>query len=464
MKTGLSGLFDRSFWRAALPLALPIALQNLLMTSFRLVDTLMVGRLGDVSLAAVGLAGYVSFLVELISFGMASGGAVFMAQYHGAGNRAGILRSFGAMLMVMAPLGLLFTLLVGLFPARVMGLFTNDARLIAEGARYLRFASLSYAPLSLSLMVAAVLRCTERVHIPLVTSGVCAALNALLGYALIFGAFGLPAMGVLGAGLALAVSSMLNLLLLLLLAKLKRTIVFSPLRQIFALRGFLKTFWPRAMPALLNEMLWGLSVVCINMVFGRLGVDNFAALTMQRTIGDIVFVFFIGICNACNILVGKSIGAGRVEEGKAYARRFLYFVPLLGAALGLVVFSLRGPLVSMFDLSHAASATARTLLLIYAVDVSIRNIPYVATAGIFRAGGETRFGMFVDIAVQYGIVLPIAALCGLVWKLPFALTYLCVFAAEDVTKLVLILPFYRSMRWIKPIRQDDFAAAVSEGT
>ena len=463
MKTGLSGLFDRSFWRAALPLALPIALQNLLMTSFRLVDTLMVGRLGDVSLAAVGLAGYVSFLVELISFGMASGGAVFMAQYHGAGNRAGILRSFGAMLMVMAPLGLLFTLLVGLFPARVMGLFTNDALLVAEGARYLRFASLSYAPLSLSLMVAAVLRCTERVHIPLVTSGVCAALNALLGYALIFGAFGLPAMGVLGAGLALAVSSMLNMLLLLLLAKLKRTIVFSPLRQIFALRGFLKPFWPRAMPALLNEMLWGLSVVCINMVFGRLGVDNFAALTTQRTIGDIVFVFFIGICNACNILVGKSIGAGRIEEGKAYARRFLYVVPLLGAALGLAVFLLRGPFVSMFDLSHAANETARTLLLIYALDVSIRNIPYVATAGIFRAGGETRFGMFIDLAVQYGIVLPIAALCGLVWKLPFALTYLCVLAAEDLTKIALILPYYRSMRWIKPIRQDDFAA-VSEGT
>jgi len=444
-------LFGRAFWRAALPLALPIALQNLLMTSFRLVDTLMIGRLGDVSIAAVGLAGYASFLVELISFGAASGGAVFLAQYHGAGNRDGILRAYGAMLLFIVPTGLLFTVGVGAFPGTVMRLFTDDAALISEGVRYLRFACISYVSLALNMAISTLLRCVEQVRIPMVTSGVCAALNAALNYVFIFGVFGLPAMGVAGAGLATAISSLLNPLLMILLSVPKRNILISPLRKVFAVRGFLREFWPRALPVLLNELAWSLSIVGINMVFGRMGTDNYAALTVERTIENIVFVFFIGICNACNILVGKSIGAGRVEEGKAYARRFLLFEPILGVTLGLLVALLRSPMVSLFDISDTAVHTARTLLLIFAVDVSIRNVPYLTVVGIFRAGGETRFGLINDALVQYLVVLPTVILCGLVWKLPFLTTYVLMLIVDDVCKLSITIPFYLSMRWIRPV-------------
>jgi putative MATE family efflux protein len=222
MRKQLAALFDRSFWRGVLPLALPIALQNLLMTSFRLIDTLMIGRLGDVSIAAVGLAGYASFLVELISFGMASGSAVFVAQYHGAENKEGILRTFGMMLLFMVPVGLLFTLGVGIFPQEVMRLFTEDAALISEGAKYLQFACISYFSLTLNMAFSTLLRCTEQVRIPMITSGICAALNAVLNYIFIFGAFGIPAMGVAGAGLATAISSLLNPLLMLILSAIKK--------------------------------------------------------------------------------------------------------------------------------------------------------------------------------------------------------------------------------------------------
>ncbi len=449
----IKDLFDRGFWAAALPLAVPIALQNLLMTSFRLVDTLMVGRLGDVSIAAVGLAGWASFFVELLAFGMSSGAAIFVAQYHGANNQPGIQRTYGMMLGFMVPLGAVFTVGVGLYPELVMRLFTEDPALIAEGVRYLHFACISYISLTVNSAISTMLRSTEQVKIPMVTSGIAAALNAVLNYVFIFGVFGLPAMGVAGAGLATAISSLVNPLLMLLLSAGRKTVIFSPLKDIFALKGFFKPFWSRALPVLLNELFWSISILIVNMVFGRMGTDNYAALTVQRTIEGLAFVFFIGICNACNILVGKSIGAGKTEQAKAYARRFMAMVPIMGAIVGLIIVMLRFPLIGLFDLSEAAKLTARSLLVIFAFDAVMRYIPFIEVVGIFRAGGDTRIGLITDVVCHYLFIVPAVALTGLVWKLPFLTTYIIMLAVDDVSKLIITIPYYRSLRWIKPIQQ-----------
>ncbi len=455
LKKRIADLFERAFWAAALPLIIPIALQNLLMTSFRLVDTLMVGRLGDVSIAAVGLAGWASFFVELLAFGMSSGGAVFVAQYHGANNRAGMLRTYGMLLLFMVPLGLVFTLGVGLFPAQVMQLFTDDPALIAEGVKYLQFACVSYFSLTLNLALSTMLRCTEQVKIPMITSGIAAGLNAVLNYIFIFGAFGLPAMGVAGAGLATAISSLINPILMLIISFVRKTIVVSPLKEVFAIKGFFKPFWGRALPVLLNEFFWSISILVVNMVFGRMGTDNYAALTVERTIEGLVFVFFVGICNACNILVGKSIGGGDIERGKTYSRRFMALTPIIGIFAGILIIALRYPLISLFDLSETAKHTARTLLVIFAIDAVVRYIPYVEVVGIFRAGGDTRMGLITDVVCHYLFIMPSVILGGLVWKLPFITTYIIMLVVDDISKLLITIPYYRTMRWIKPIAQTE---------
>ncbi len=454
-KKRIADLFDRSFWSVALPLIIPIALQNLLMTSFRLVDTLMVGRLGDVSIAAVGLAGWASFFVELLAFGMSSGAAVFVAQYHGADNKEGILRTYGMMLLFMVPLGLIFTLGVGLYPKFVMGLFTDDSVLIAEGARYLQFACISYLSLTINLAISTMLRCTEQVKIPMITSGIAAGLNAVLNYIFIFGIFGLPAMGVAGAGLATAISSLINPILMLIISYTKKTVVIAPFKQVFAVKGFFKPFWSRALPVLLNEFFWSISILIVNMVFGRMGTDNYAALTVERTIEGLVFVFFVGLCNACNILVGKAIGAGNHEQGILYSRRFMVLTPIIGILAGLLIVALRYPLIGLFDLSEAAKHTARTLLVIFAIDAAVRYIPYVEVVGIFRAGGDTRMGLIVDFVCHYAFITPAVILAGLVWKLPFITTYIIMLAVDDISKLLITIPYYRTMRWIKPIAQAE---------
>ena len=148
------------------------------------------------------------------------------------------------------------------------------------------------------------LRSTERVRLPMISSGICAVANAVLNYLFIFGCPGLEPMGVAGAGLATAITSLMNPLIIYVVSLIQRNILIAPARQLFALRGFLGTYWKRVLPVLCNEMFWSLSIVALNMVFGRMGSDNYAALTVVRTIENVVFVFFVGICSACNILVG----------------------------------------------------------------------------------------------------------------------------------------------------------------
>ena len=445
------GVFERSFWRLLLPLALPIALQNLLTTSFRLVDTLMIGPLGDVSIAAVGLAGQASFLVELVLFGMVSGSAVFTAQYHGAGNLDGIRRTLGATLLFGVPFGLLATLVCFFFPTQVMALLTDDAALIAEGTRYLTYACWSYLPLSVYQALCTTLRSTEQVRLPVMGSAVCAVANGVLNYVFIFGVGPIAPMGVAGAGLATAITAALNPLLIVLVSLRERNILIAPWKKLLDLRGFLGLYWRRVLPVLCNELLWSLSIVLLNMILGRMGTENYAALTVVRTVENVVYVFFVGVCSACNVLIGKRIGEGDEAAARLYARRFLVLIPLLGAAFGLLVAALRVPVLSLFDMSDAARAMAMGMMLVYAVDVGIRNVPYLCVVGIFRAGGDTRYGLIGDVVVNYGLVLPAVLLCSSIPGFSFLLTYIIMLAVDDVGKLAFYLPRIFSMKWIRPV-------------
>ena len=444
-------LFTKAFFREMLPLAIPIALQNLLMASFRLVDMLMLGSLSGDALAAVDLASQISFFVDLISFGVSSGCAVFLAQYHGAKNIDGIRRVMGVALVTLVPVGVLATVLSILFPRSIMQVLTNDESLRAIGVSYLSVAAFSYIAIVLNSILSTVLRSTERVHLPLIASGTAAALNALLNYALIFGHFGFPALGARGAGVATAISAAVGPLILLTVSIVKRNVLIAPLKKIFDIKRFFVPFWKRSLPAFLNETLWSLSIVVVNIIFGHMGKENYAGLSMVRTVENLVFVFFIGVCHSCNILVGKHIGAEDEPGARRIARSFLILTPLLGRVLGAIVLVLRGPVVDLFEIENSSKAVARALLLMYAFEIGFRNIPYIEVVGIFRAGGDTRIGFFGDLTVQYLVVIPIAAILGLAVKLPFVTTFVIMQICDDIAKNLIYFIHYRKGNWIKPV-------------
>ena len=272
-----------------------------------------------------------------------------------------------------------------------------------------------------------------------------------MNYILIFGHFGFPALGARGAGIATAISASFGPLIVIAVSLIRRNVLIAPIRSVFRLKGFFLPFWKRSLPAFLNETLWSLSVVVINTIFGHMGAENYAGLSTVRTIENLVFVFFVGVCHACNILVGKHIGAGDEPGAKWIANAFLVLTPIMGLALGAVVLVLRGPVVDLFRISETSKSVARALLLMYAFEIGFRNMPYIAVVGIFRAGGDTRIGFFGDLAVQYLIVIPVAALLGLVLKCSFVTTFVVMQLCDDVAKNLIYFIYYRKGRWIRPV-------------
>ena len=450
----VKSLKDRAFWAALLPLAIPIALQNLLTNSFQLVDTLMIGKLGDTAIGAVGAAGRVSFFAGIVIFGVCSGGAVFIAQYWGAKDIAGVRRAYGLITLITTAFAALLSLLCFIFPTQVLSILTNDADKIADGAEYLRIACFSYIGIALSQCFGTALRCTEKVKLPMYVSFASVVLNALLNYTFIFGKFGAPELGIVGAGVATTVSALLNPILLLLFSIRSGNVLTSKPRDMFDFSGgFVGRFIRRAYPVVLNELFWVTGMTIYDMVYGRMQPTDYTALTVFRTIESLSFVLFMGVCNSCNVVVGMAVGEGDYHRAKLDAARYLLLVPAIGTVMGVIMILVRAPILSLFDISAEAAYKASVLLLIYACEMSLRNIPYMSICGIFRAAGDTKSGLYFEMGDYYLFAIPLTIVLGLVVKLDFLWVYLIMLLAEDVPKSILCMWRFLTFKWIKPVTE-----------
>lgn len=443
---------DRSFWRSTLLLALPIALQNLLSSSLSIIDNVMIGQLGDIAVGAVGEAAQVAFLINIFLFGVTAGGAVFAAQYWGRKDTAGIHRTYGLVMLCCIGLSTVAAVLVSSFPHVVLGLYTNSKPIIELGSQYLRVAAFSYIGIAINLGFCTILRSVEQVRLPVIANLISVAVNIVFNAVLIFGLLGFPKLGVVGAAIATVIASFVNPIVVFTVSFFKRYVLRCPLRELFRFpTGFVRQFFKIALPVFVNEALWALGVAGTNMVFGRMGESNIAALTIARTVENIAFVLIIGLCNACGVMIGKSIGEGENERAKTYAKRFTLLVPAVCVGVGLLIVLLRSPILSLFALSAEAVDTAMALLLMYGLECPLRNLPYISIVGIFRPGGDTRTGMLYDMPCLWCIALPLTIVLGLIVKLPFLTVYLLMLLSEDIPKSILCVRHTLSGRWVKSV-------------
>ena len=447
-------LNDRDFWRVTLSLAIPIALQNMLVASFSLVDTLMVSQLGTVALSSVGMAGQWSWLLNMILFGISSGAAVFISQYWGDKNKDGIHRTLGIAVISSIAVSVLFLAVGLLLPQKVIYIFNKDAEIISSGALYLRYACFSYPAIALNGVLSTVLRSTEHVKMPLVVSGVSTFVNAILNYILIFPA----GLGVKGAAIATVVSSWFGVILLILISVIQKNIIIAPPRAIFSItKKRIFEFYKKAAPVILNESMWGLGTVCYNIIFSNLGYEEFAAVTIVKTFEQIAFCFFVGVCNACCVMLGKSIGSGKISRGVKDANRFNVIMPILSVVIGALIIIFRAPLVSLFNIGQQVSGhtlqLAEWIMVIYAAWVTVRNVPYLMVVGIFRAGGDTMTGMRIELLVLWAFAIPITFISAYLLKLPFLAVYAIMYICEDLPKGFLFFRHYASCKWIMPVTE-----------
>ncbi len=448
-------LTDKRFWKSTLILAIPSALQNLLSNSASLVDILMIGKLGDDTISAVGMASQIAFLNNLFLFGIISGGSVFVSQFWGAGNMRGIKRTYGIILANCILVSFLFFSAAFFAPELCIGFFTNDKAIIEIGARYLKYAAFSYFGISLTMGFSCVLQSTEQVRIPLYSNIIAVLTNVFFNYVLINGKLGFPLLGIEGAAIATILSSVINPIIIILLASIKKSIIIAPPNEVFSFSLIgLKGFYKIALPVILNEVLWGLGMTVYNSIFGHMSSELYPSITITKTVMDIVFVVFVGLCNSCAVQVGKQVGERNFDRAKTYAKRFLFLIPFFGFILGMLVIALRGSILSLFSVKESVRDTTMLLLMIYGLNLPIRNIQYISIVGIFRAGGDTRTGLLYDIGILWGIGIPITFICGILLRLDFALIYFLMLSSEDIPKSILCLRYFFSMKWVKPVAQN----------
>ncbi|MEM5775192.1 MAG: MATE family efflux transporter, partial [Anaerolineaceae bacterium] len=357
--------FDRPFLRALFTLALPIIVQNGISASLNAIDVMMLGQMGEVPVASVGLANQVFFLLTFMLFGVSSGAAIFSAQYWGKGDLAGIRRVLGLALMFNSAAALFFMVAALALPSQVLAIYTADPAVIATGTGYLRIAGWSYLLTAISFSFASTLRATGNVRLPMAASVLAISLKTGLSYILIFGKLGLPAMGVEGAALATLLARVLECAVLVIAAYRSKSPAAARLHELLDIRrDFLASFLKLAMPVAVNETLWSLGISVYNLAYARIGTESIAAVNIAGTIESLAFVIFIGISDATGILIGNRIGAGEQDTAFEYARRSLTLGTLAALGVGVLILVLRGPLLTLYAVSPQALGYANRILLV----------------------------------------------------------------------------------------------------
>ncbi len=454
---------DKGFWRTAVKLALPISLQNMLISSFTLADTLFVSQLGDVSLSAVGMMGQWGWLLNMILIGVSSGTSVFVAQYWGVKDIKRINMTCGIATLSAVLVSGLFTLISLLSPEFVVNIFNNDANVVSEGTAYLLIVSLSYPAVAITNILSSVLRSVEDVRLPMYVSVFTTVLNIFLDYAMIFGKFGFSQMGIRGAALATTISAWLGVLLILFISFIKKNILFAPIKDSFGFKlSDIKNFYKKAMPVIFNETMWGAGTFIFNIIFGHMGYEYFAAITILRSFENIAFVCIIGLCNACSIMVGKSIGKGKIERGIDDTKRFIMIFPVVSFIIAILIYIFRPELIGIFNLNDNISEVtlnaAMSIMAFYAFEFTIRQIPYLMIVGIFRSGGDTVTGVKYDLFSLWLLSIPATLIAVYVIKVPFTVAFAVMYIFEDYVKTLLCIRYYKSMKWIRPVTVEGKSA------
>lgn len=447
---------NKRFWKTALALAVPVALQNMLTSSFTLADTLLVSRLGDVALSSVGMVGQWGWLMTMVLVGFCSGTTVFVSQFWGIRDIKHIHSVCGIALVSALAVSGIFTAVSLAAPQYVLRMFNSDPAIIAEGSKYLKAVAFSYFAVAITNILSTVLRSTEEVRLPMYVSAFTTLLNIFLDYCMIFGKCGFSEMGIKGAALATSISAWAGVAVIVLVSVIRRNILISPLKEMFFFKkSEIAEFYKKTAPVVFNEGMWGAGTFTFNLIYANMGYEYFASVTILRSFENIAFIFFIGMCSACSVMIGKSIGMGRIDTGIQDSKRFAILVPSIAVLVSVVIIIFRHQLVGIFNMGNNISEvtlnSAIIIMTIYACEFPIRIIPYIQIVGIFRSGGDTVTGVKYDLSTLWFVSIPATLIAVYVFKAPFVVAFAVMYIFEDYLKTFLCLRYFRSMRWLKPV-------------
>ncbi len=442
--------WERDFTRTVVRLAWPIMVQSLVSALMYILDNAMIGQLGQAELAGVSQANKVSFLVTIILFGLVSGSSIFSAQFWGKRDLKGIRQIMALSLMVAVPVALLFVAASVIAPGFIMGLLIQNAGSAAAaqaGASYLRIVAATFFVNALIMVEEATLKSTEHVRLPMVAAMAAIVANASFNYLLIFGKFGFPRLGILGGAVATLMGVVLQLAIMLIVSyKNRYPNAIRPRDLRLPPREVVARYFKTVAPVLLNETLWSMGVVMYSVAYGKMGASAVAAMSIFSNVEQLAFVALRGMSTACSILIGKSIGADRMDEAQRDAKRFLAMNMLMGAIVGVFVVLFAGNIAHLFNVPDETREAAKQIIMFYGLFVWLQAANNTQIVGIMRSGGDVLVSGILDVVFLWGVSVPLVSWCGPVLGWPIARVYLMTYA-DSFLKFLVCLVRILSGKW-----------------
>ena len=445
---------DDVFYSQIFRLVLPIVIQNLLSAAVSSADVVMLNYVGQSSISAVSLASQYANVLFMVFYGLGTGATMLCAQYYGKGDMRAIQVVEGIALRFSLGFALLFAGAALLVPEGMMRLFTNDGELIAIGASYLRFMSVSYLCWGITEVYLAVLRSIGRVTVSTLMNVLAFSLNIILNAVFIFGLLGAPKLGAMGVAIATSASRLVELAACFVVSALSKDIKLD-FRYLFAKNRLLFSDFVRlSLPALGNDIIWSVAFSMYSVIMGHLGTDAVAANSFVVVVRNFGTILCFGMASAGGILLGNVIGENKLEEAREDARKLMKLTVITGAIGGLIVLAATPFVLKYATLTENAMHYLKYMLLINTYYIMGGAVNTTLIAGVFRAGGDSRFGFICDTIDMWCYAVPLGFLAAFVLKLPVLWVYFLL-CTDEFVKWPWVLGHYRSGKWLNNITRDD---------
>ena len=442
---------DRKFLSNMLKIALPIMIQNLVTSSLNMADTIMVGKLGEVQIASVGIANQYFFLFTMILTGLCGGCSVFISQYWGKKDFTNIKRMLGLGLASALFVSVVFMAAGFISTDAIISLFNKDSIVIDLGGKYLFIVLFSYIFTAVTFVYGYSLRSIGDTVAPLIVNIAALLCNVFLNYVLIFGKLGAPALGVEGAAIATLIARVLEAIILVILVYKDNGVLAANASELLDLsRDFFKKSYTIILPVLLNDVLWAMASLIYSVVYGRMGTGATAAIQICNTVSNMFMVVTFGMASASAIMVGNSIGEGKEDQAVDYAKKLMAVSLIVSIILGLSL-ALTAPLIlDLFNISIEVRSSTLIMLYIISFIFVIRFLGMVIIVGILRGAGDARSSLIIEGLTMWFIGVPLTIMGAFLFKLPVHLVY-ALAILEEVVKFILGLMRLKSRKWINNI-------------
>ena len=439
---------QKSFLKSVCNLAIPVAMQSMLQSSFSIMDQIMIGQLGSISVAAVGLAGKFSSIYTVLISAIGAVAGIMIAQYLGQKNRQEIHRSFWINMWIGLGLAIIFTGVCGLFPVKIMEMYTTDVDTMMAAGGYLRILSGTFLPVAGATLLATLFRCMEKTNLPLIASIVAAILNTGLNYILIFGKFGFHAMGAEGAAIATLISQIANFIIMLILLFMNK----ECLEKIHGKRDRKASFQWRQyasmlLPMLVCELLWSLGENVYAVIYGHLGTEECAAMTLINPIQGLMIGALCGLSQAAGVIIGKLLG--NEEYGEAYEAswKLIKYGFIGSVCLSVIIVLTSGFYVEIYQVERTVKVLTMQILFAYAFVAPFKVLNMITSGGIIRSGGKTKYVMVIDMIGTWGFGVPLGLLSAFVLELSIPWVYF-ILSLEECVRFGISVVVLKRRKWM----------------